>query len=668
LKTRSDPRQPFSRFLDFSRSRLAHVRQALVGCCHRFSVFCQSYAALHRQRIPLGNVGDGSLRQEAWYGGAVLDVKDYSVFDQSPKRLSRKRMRKIDSYRKGDVEIESDPSLHDLLGSSGIVRQHLSDVKPSSSKPNEMHAGLTCITVYHKGQSRFGQCALSMVRLSDEVAADGGDFRVEWIIINTDPLLSDSRLLSLMPATFFDRVAVIPGKELDVVAGLNHATSIASNEWLLFLGCDDELTIHAPKILSHYWQKFPFCRYILPAAEDIDERARTLCIRRHPLPPTLLFDLDLTADRVVVIRRDLLTELQNFDGGFEGVEQFDIALRAAASEPLLLIPEVMSRHTLPGYGSTDDERRHRARRLRAVRSMFLRRLLAENLDPGQRSLWPQSPRGFCIVRTQGRRPPLLLAAIQSILLQHVSTVPCVVVHGDETVYRQVESQLADVRHSITLLHASRTDQKRGEACNVALSYLVQHKDKYDFFCFLDDDDHLLPNFSERLTSAAAFAGSDVAVGLTNAISGAGVKQRMHGLLPISLLTMSNFIPINSYIVRTSALIETEARFDTTLHYLEDWDFLLQFLEGGVRFVPVYETVAEFRILGDGSRKKKSDPEEYKRCRAQVLERGRHIRSKMSPSVFWQDVLDFPEEQVPFIKQQKLDSLLKAKNAFTEPRH
>jgi hypothetical protein len=226
--------------------------------------------------------------------------------------------------------------------------------------------------------------------------------------------------------------------------------------------------------------------------------------------------------------------------------------------------------------------------------------------------------------------------------------PCVVVHADERIYRQVRAWLKDFGEDILFLHAPRTERKRGEPCNVALSFLEKNRDEYDFFCFLDDDDHLLPNFAERLTAAARFAGADIAVGLTNAIHLDGSKSRLHSILPTSTLCACNFIPINSYIVRTSALVAARARFDPSIDYLEDWDFLLQLLGAGACFAPLYETVSEFRLIGDGNVEVRRDPEHYRECVAKVSYRGRRIAARLSASAFWRDVLDFPGEQMTWL--------------------
>jgi glycosyltransferase involved in cell wall biosynthesis len=275
----------------------------------------------------------------------------------------------------------------------------------------------------------------------------------------------------------------------------------------------------------------------------------------------------------------------------------------------------------------------------------------------------RDPQGFCIIRTQGTRLELLATAVRSVIEQKPRITPCVVVHGNQDVFSDLRDWLAKIDTSVLVLHAPATDRKRGYPCNVALDFLKENPQAYDFLCFLDDDDHLLPGFSERLTEAAWLSRADVVFGLTNALSETGAVQAMHPLLPTSALFIDNFIPINAYIVRTDAALACAARFDETINYLEDWDFLLQLLGAGARFVALFETVSEFRLIGDGNVAVKRDPMHFEECAVRIRTRTRAALDSLSPGIFWRDVVDFPEDQVVFLETRQLRQLEAARTLF-----
>jgi glycosyltransferase involved in cell wall biosynthesis len=268
-----------------------------------------------------------------------------------------------------------------------------------------------------------------------------------------------------------------------------------------------------------------------------------------------------------------------------------------------------------------------------------------------------------MIRTQGQRYELLEEAVRSVTNQPVAMTPCIIVHGELEALYAVEQWARSLALPAVVLHAPDLSKKRGYPINVGLEYLESHADQYDFVCFLDDDDIIYPLYSERLTSAINLSGADIAVGLSNQRELWVAPEAGHRLLPTSALVAGNFIPIHAFIVRTSYLRQTNVRFREDLHYLEDWDFLLQLLAGGGVFETVNEVVCEYRLIGDGNRQVRTRPEEFELCRWRVLARGSFCAQKLGGGRFCRDLAAFDFESRPALAPHEIRQLMDARSLF-----
>jgi hypothetical protein len=140
--------------------------------------------------------------------------------------------------------------------------------------------------------------------------------------------------------------------------------------------------------------------------------------------------------------------------------------------------------------------------------------------------------------------------------------------------------------------------------------------KGDVVAFLDDDDLHAPTHLERLVTGLRASGAGLAYTAAELVEEtvrAGVRAavRRRPFLPglsysRPLLMVRNYIPINTWGVRRECF-ETAGVFDETLHYLEDWDFLLR-LSARVDFHRMTEITAEYRVTegaGDSLTKRHS---------------------------------------------------------------
>jgi hypothetical protein len=214
-----------------------------------------------------------------------------------------------------------------------------------------------------------------------------------------------------------------------------------------------------------------------------------------------------------------------------------------------------------------------------------------------------------IVRTTGARNQLLLEALHSLSLQSLPCLAIVVVHGTSESYSQVKATCQSVSFA-RVIHAANSDsgRKRGYPINVAIDYCLNELPHIEYLFLLDDDDIVYPFFTKMM--AEAFACS--AAGLIYANANRRVAGKPLGpsfpLKPCHHLLEQNFMPSNSYVIRTAELRRSGVRVDESFEYLEDWLLLLRLLEKGIRFQRLDMTLSEFRSESDADFAFKNDLE------------------------------------------------------------
>lgn len=564
--------------------------------------------------------------------------------------------------------------LHMQLGSGALVRARISRASSGPAAEGGAEPRFTIVTPYFDHLGFFGRCADSVARLMRADLAASGAARIAWIVVNDDPSCPEALLRDLLSPSIRDRVRVLSdGRNRGISGALNLGVAAAEQGWILLLDCDDAIEPNAVRELESHIAADPACRYFSSAIIDIDQYDSVLRRRRHQAGPDALFESGMVMGHLIAFRRDLFDELGGFDERLCGVQDYHFAMRAALREPISQIAAHCYRYRWHPKSVSVSKAIRQANLTDAARADILRRVVgATQRPPICTAPLAAAPRGLCIIRTQGNRMELLTQAVASVRRQAIPFTPCVVVHGDaarrDFVARWLEATGAAVEGPAPIvLEASKPGRRRGYPCNVGLDQLAGGG--YDLLCFLDDDDHLLPNFAPRLVEALRASDADFAFGQTNALPVRGEPFAQHQLMPAVALFHGNFIPINSYVARTEAVLATRARFDETLHYLEDWDFLVQLVAGGARGVPVFETIAEYRIIGDGNTAEKRDQAHYDYCLSEVRARGAASAARLPADLFWSGILDFPADRRSAFALHEIAHLVAARDLFppVDPR-
>ena len=267
-----------------------------------------------------------------------------------------------------------------------------------------------------------------------------------------------------------------------------------------------------------------------------------------------------------------------------------------------------------------------------------------------------------IVRTQGIRLPMLKEALTSISAQSNPCLAVVVVHAGAEMLEMVESVCGEIPSLYwVLIHADRIENKRGYPLNVGLKYACSPLNAAEAIAFLDDDDILYPDFSDRMIQTLRETGADVICAATNRSAPGQVAEE--GYRPVSFLNLFvlNFIPINSYIIRLTSLVKNPVYFDEMLDVVEDWYFLLQLLQNGFRFEAIMDILSEFRIISDGNKQIKDNPEKwenaYSYIHAFIRDSSFLINGQMIQRMMMDQNLNAAENQGNFAAMQKrLDEL------------
>ena len=521
---------------------------------------------------------------------------------------------------------------------------------PDSVAENHDSGGFTIITPFHKHLDLFAKTAASVDRLFQENEAAV----LEWVIVNDDLETSDDALARRIPERLMLAVRQFrPNGDGGIVNALNNGIRHSRNRWILFLDCDDEIEINAITILNHYLKLFPRCRYISSSIIDIDEQGEVLRFRGSEHPLDRLFDVGMLAGHLKAIRRDLFEDIGYLDARFELCQDYEFALRTAMREPILKIPEPLYRYRW--HGNTQSV--SRSDRQAVIHGRIQRDCMRRFLDIRERGKPPAKhttsarsrPRttalcGTAIVRTQNTRPELLLEAVACVHAQAPNIVPIVVVHGNERDFRDVKTQISSYGSTI-FLHASevrKPGRRLGYPGNVALNYIADESERFDYITFLDDDDILYPFFATRMSEALEWSGADLVYAMSNKRWPWRAAETGPLPLPASCLVAENFITCNSYVLMTDFLRQSGVRFDEHKRYLDDWQFLLSLWGSGARFHFLPETLSEFRITNDGNTIMKKHPEEYTAAAADVQASSEKITiaEHAGLSRFRRDMLDF----------------------------
>ena len=216
-----------------------------------------------------------------------------------------------------------------------------------------------------------------------------------------------------------------------------------------------------------------------------------------------------------------------------------------------------------------------------------------------------------IVRTQGKDLELELNnALNSLVAQtYENLLVLLMIHSNNE--KTIEKTLLFIKPFQKMLNIKpivlRDKQgNRAHPLNVALKNL-----NCEYLSFLDDDDVYYPNMGSTLIKALEDNKKTFALGrsinvierLETNITGeeylytVSKAKRPYQEFSKPLLLLENFIPFNTFILKTSLL--DGVKFNEDMTYLEDWDFLKQLiLKEEFSFIQLDVPISEYRRRND----------------------------------------------------------------------
>lgn len=216
-----------------------------------------------------------------------------------------------------------------------------------------------------------------------------------------------------------------------------------------------------------------------------------------------------------------------------------------------------------------------------------------------------------IVRTQGKDLELELNnALNSLVAQTYENISVLLmIHNDnENIIKETFSFLKPYQEMIDIKPIVVRDKQGNRAypLNVALKNL-----DCEYISFLDDDDVYYPNMGSTLIKALEDNKKTFALGrsinvierLETNITGeeylytVSKAKRPYQEFSKPLLLLENFIPFNTFVLKTSLL--DGIKFNEDMTYLEDWDFLKRLiLKEKFSIIQLDTPVSEYKRRND----------------------------------------------------------------------
>ncbi len=605
-----------------------------------------------------------------WYGSEPIRLSDR--YRQAPVPgtaliEAAKRKYQRDTLELHRLYLDGQPALPPWAPEKFLpfatTDRHIAALQPARVPDSSADPGFSVVTSVRASLDYFEQAAQSVAAI--DVAWNAGT--VEWVINNDDPGVPNEMLVDRIPLAIRPHVRVIGGNaSLGVSQGLNRAIAAARNEWTLVLDSDDRILPEVVEVLRHYIRRYPRCRWISSARIEFDDRNAVLRFRRHTRPPANIYSAGMIAGHLKAIRRDVFDEVGLLDSGCELAEDWDMALRVAEREPLLLIPDYLYAYRFH-LTSQSYVRRYRQE---LSRRNVLRRHARRRLEEADRSALaaPRSGRssrrvrrGATIIPTRAGRLDLLSEAVASAERQILPLTPVIVVQGNDATRDMVARRYGG--SAAIVLATAEPAATRGDVLNVGLDYVTAHADQFDFVGFLDDVDIHYPDHAARIATALEFSGAELVHAEVNRREPWREHTVGRGLMPAVCLVAGNCISLSATALRVDALLRSGVKFERDMEYLEDWQFLISLMAAGTRFAPLFETVGEFRVPPDGRADMLRASEARAACERRCLDRGAVAARALGLPWFFASLTEFDFDARRPLDAAEQQLILDARDVF-----
>ncbi len=298
-----------------------------------------------------------------------------------------------------------------------------------------------------------------------------------------------------------------------ISAASNSALALASGDFVVLLDHDDELSRHALAAVVHELNRYPEADIIYSDEDRLDEAGRRYAPYFKPDWSPELFRSQNLISHLGVYRTTLIRKVGGFREGFEGSQDYDLALRAVEHtrpDRIRHIPHVLYHwRAIPGSVALGGEQKsyaHDAARL-AVHEHFARTGVQATSEsapgvPYQRRIryrLPDPRPHVTIVIPTRDRVDLLSRCVRSILSRSTYGAFDVVIVDNGSVEPESISYFEDVQ-SGSCVAVMRVD----EPFNFSrVNNLAAARARGTLLCFLNNDTEVIsPDWLEEMVSLA----------------------------------------------------------------------------------------------------------------------------------------------------------------------
>jgi O-antigen biosynthesis protein len=256
---------------------------------------------------------------------------------------------------------------------------------------------------------------------------------------------------------------------------INAALAVAGGELVAVLDSRDELAPHALYLLAIELAKQPHAVLIYSDEDMLGPRRRRRAPRfQSDWNPDLLFGCDMIG-RLAAYRRGFVEQLGGLRPGFDGAEEYDLALRSsehAAPDQLRHLPFVLYRRAAPATGAAAARRRALVEHFDRVDQRDVK-ILPGLTDQTHRIVWPlpRQPPVVSLIVPVGARLGLVRECLSGLLEQtdyrRLQLLPMVNAGTKPEVLPYLDEISADAR--VTVID-TRSDFNFSRICNMGVEH------------------------------------------------------------------------------------------------------------------------------------------------------------------------------------------------------
>ncbi|WON72802.1 glycosyltransferase [Nitrosospira sp. Is2] len=167
-----------------------------------------------------------------------------------------------------------------------------------------------------------------------------------------------------------------------ISASQNEAVELARGKFIAFLDCDDLLVPNALSRVDEEIKQRPDIDYFFSDRWDIDEAGASVRLARYggyyhlkPSNRSLREDLldGMVASHLKVIRRSVFIQVNGCSDEFEGIQDWELALKISEIGRLAYIPEPLYKHRIHSHSVTESAKVDQMRKTNMLRRRYIDR-------------------------------------------------------------------------------------------------------------------------------------------------------------------------------------------------------------------------------------------------------------------------------------------------------